>query len=73
MKKLWIRIGAEIEIPDNFDLTDTESGKIEDLLYDKVISGNYKLCGETYIPSFDDEEEYYANPQMNGYTPEVHL
>lgn len=28
MKKLWIRIGAEIEIPDDFDLTDSESGKI---------------------------------------------
>lgn len=28
MKKLWIRIGAEIEIPDDFDLTDTKSGKV---------------------------------------------
>ena len=70
MKKLWIRIGAEIEIPDNFDLTDTKSGKIEDLLYERVKSGDYKLCGETYIPSFDDDE-IFANPQMNGYTPEI--
>lgn len=29
-----------------------------------------RIGAETYIPSFDDYE-IFANPQMNGYTPEI--
>ena len=50
MKKLWIRIGAEIELPDDFDVSEDLIGELEDIIDQNVTSGQFNVCGETYTP-----------------------
>lgn len=77
MKKLWIRIGAEIEVPDDFDCTELNDfsssaiSKLEDLIDDKVESGDYKVYGQTYAPYLDNDK--YINSQIVGDEPEVYF
>ena len=50
MKKLWIRIGAEIELPDDFNVSEDLIGELEDIIDQNVTSGQFNVCGETYAP-----------------------
>lgn len=71
MKKLWIRIGAEIELPDDFDVSEDSIGELEDIIDQKVTSGQFKVCGEIYAPCFEDDE--YVNHLITGSEPEVNF
>lgn len=71
MKKLWLRIGAEIEIPDDFVVNENSIGELEDIIDKKIMSGEYEITGETYAPFLEDER--YVNKLFGGCEPEVYF
>lgn len=71
MKKLWIRIGAEIELPDDFNVSEDTTGQLEEIIYAKVSNGQFKIYGETYAPCFEGDE--YVNHLITGSEPEVNF
>lgn len=71
MKKLWIRIGAEIELPDDFNVSEDSIGELEDIIDQKVTNRQFKICGETYAPCFEHDE--YVNHLITGSEPEVNF